>query len=484
MRNRQYLIACLTAFAAPSANAQNPVGAVVSGTVRDSVANQPLASAIVQLVSAADPDKFSRTANADSSGRFSIAGVPDGPYKLGFFHPMLDSLGIEAPLRDVFVDQRRPVRSDLGIPSPATLRRAMCGRQLGARATTDSGAVVVGFVRDARTQNALPNATVSAQWSEVTLSVRGIERRSPRNVVRTTAEGWFLLCDIPGDGPVQFLATAGSDSTDRLEMSMPRTLFMRRDFYVGPTRPYVRAALGNAADSAQRAADDRRMSTPAVAGGMRLTGVVLAAVGGTPVAGAEVRLVDGLEVRANARGEWVMPNVPVGSRMMEMRAVGYFPERRVVDVVEGRAPVRIELATLKAVMDTVKVRATRYSDRNRMGFEERRRQGSGKFVTAADIERRQPFNVSDMLKMQPSVQIERQQEGSSAITIRGAVGDRCAAEFYLDGAYVGVIAAEDLDNLVTPRSVMGIEVYAGATVPAQFSRGLAGGCGVIAVWTK
>lgn len=459
-------------------------GATVSGTARDSLSNLPLARAIVQLVSAIEPGRFSRAENADSLGHFSFTGVPDGQYKLGFFHPVLDSLGIEAPLRDVFVDRLRPVRMDVGIPSAATLRKALCGRQMATRTATDSGGVVVGFVRNARTLTAATNATVSAQWAELTLSVRGIERRMPRNVVKATPEGWFVLCDVPSSGPVEFLAVAQGDSTDRIELAMPKELFLRRDFYVGPSRPVVRGAATGVADSATRV-EPVPIQSGNSASIRRVNGVVVTTEGGHPIAGAEVKLVDGLQVRSNARGEWVLPDVPVGTRMLEMRAVGYYPQRRVVDVVEGSAPLRTELATLKSVLDTFKIRAARDADRHKSGFAARQRQGYGKFIAAADIDRRQPINVSDMLKMQPSIQFERQEDGSHAITIRGALGDRCPADFYLDGMFVGVIPAEDLDSQFTPRSLMGIEIYAGATVPAQFSRGLAGGgCGVIAIWSK
>jgi hypothetical protein len=42
----------------------------------------------------------------------------------------------------------------------------------------------------------------------------------------------------------------------------------------------------------------------------------------------------------------------------------------------------------------------------------------------------------------------------------------------------------NLDLLPTPKSLAGIEVYAGsATIPPQFN-GMNHGCGVILVWTK
>src|SRR5688500_18555648 len=83
----------------------------VSGVVHDSIARRPLAGATVQLVATDSIGRFGRTTVSDSLGRFSIADVPEGRYRLGFFHAKLDSLGVDAPLREVYVD--RPLRVDL-----------------------------------------------------------------------------------------------------------------------------------------------------------------------------------------------------------------------------------------------------------------------------------------------------------------------------------------------------------------------------------
>ena len=63
--------------------------------------------------------------------------------------------------------------------------------------------------------------------------------------------------------------------------------------------------------------------------------------------------------------------------MLEVRSVGYYPERRPVNVFAGAAPVHITLSTLKAVLDTVLVMGTRNRDRRRSGFDDRRRTGFG-----------------------------------------------------------------------------------------------------------
>src|SRR6185312_3309723 len=59
----------------------------VVGIVGDSLHGGPLAGAIILL------DGQSREAVTDSIGRFRIDSVSAGRYRVGIFHPVLDSLG-------------------------------------------------------------------------------------------------------------------------------------------------------------------------------------------------------------------------------------------------------------------------------------------------------------------------------------------------------------------------------------------------------
>src|SRR5678816_1326641 len=106
-----------------------------------------LLARIANAEAADNPARFGRTASSDSLGRFAFTDVPDGRYTLGFFHPMLDSLGVEAPLKGVSVAGQRSVETELAIPSPARLHSAICGKP----AKGDSSALIVGVVRDAVT---------------------------------------------------------------------------------------------------------------------------------------------------------------------------------------------------------------------------------------------------------------------------------------------------------------------------------------------
>jgi TonB-dependent Receptor Plug Domain/Carboxypeptidase regulatory-like domain len=442
--------------------------------VRDGIALVPLAGAWVQLVAADSLTPFARTVVSDSLGRFTIADVPDGRYALGFFHPMLDSLGVQPPLRDVNVQRHRSVQVDLAIPSPAQFRAAICG----PRSATTRGGLVVGVVRDARERAPSAGVTVMGDWLELTFRLGGIDRRRPRLVVTTGENGWFAMCNVPSGGTMFLFASRGADTTDLIDVQVPSTGFLRRDLYLGPARTIVTAGT---ADTALRADTLSRLPRRLRLGDGRLRGTVVTADSSRPLAGALVRIADGPMSRVNERGEWTLVNAPVGTRMLEVRAVGYYPARRAVDVVLGAAPVTVALSTFKAVLDTVRVTASRLVDRNYSGFEDRRRSGAGLYLTAKDLMRRGAVEISDVFRNLPGIREEDDSTGSRVITMRGSFGGYCSPAFYVNGLPMFTLSAFEIDNMVRVKDVRAIEVYTDATVPPQFQVALSG-CGAILIW--
>lgn len=451
---------------------RGPPRAVVSGVVRDSIAGRPLVGADVQLVSADTAAPFAATAQSDSLGRFSFVGVAPGRYRLGFFHPVADSLGIEPPVREVTVVSAAPVRVDLAIPSASRLRAALCS----ARAQADSGAVLVGVVRDARTRVPVAGVTVTGIWLELEFGPQGIDRRIQSLDATTGASGWFALCNVPNAGSLALMARRGADSTDFIELDMPVARLLRRDLYLGPSRVVVTPDT----QPIDSLAAVRRRRT----GDGRLTGVVTAVAGGRAIPGAYVSIRDGPETRANARGEWTLVGVPLGTRVLEVRAVGYYPERVGVDVVADAGPVRTALFTMRAVLDTVTVVASRVS-RGMQGFEQRRRSGVGRYITSEEIVRRRPIQTSNLFSTVPGVFLERGTLGDTRIRMRGMFADRCAPSVYVDGHYMSTLSADDIDSWIRPDEIAGIEIYRGAGTPPEFSIGLTQQyCGSIVIWTR
>ncbi len=459
-------LATLAVCATREASAQPSVAtqrAMVYGIVHDSVAVRPLGGAVVQLVAADTLANFGRTIVSDSTGRFSFDDVPAGRYTLGFFHPMLDSLGLEPILRAVAVTGVGAVHADLAVPSPARLRTAICGAANGQGA----GGVVIGSVRSALGRAPAEGVTVIAEWIELTFGTGGMTRRMPRRTTTTRENGWFSLCNVPGPGLLMLMATRGADSTAMIEVQVPAAGFERRELYLGPAR----VAVG--ADST------RRLHV----GDGHLSGIVRATGDGRPLAGAQISIVDGPQTRSNARGEWALTDAPPGTRMLEVRAVGYYPERRAVDIVDSIAPLRVALATFKSVLDTMKISATRTVDQNLVGFQERRRSSVGRFLTPRDIAVRQPFSTSEIFRAVPGLFLDRTMDAEEKVMMRGLFEDRCEPAIYINGQWMNGLTSGDLDGFIRPNDIAGIEVYMAGQVPTQFQPGL-GGCGSLVFWTK
>lgn len=459
--------------AAPVA-AQQPApsaGATIRGVVTDSVAGRPLAEATVQLVQAGAGAPSARTAVTDAQGRFAFAEVPEGRYILGFLHPVLDSLGLEPIAREVQVAGQGEVRADLAIPAPARLRSAFCGAEGG------TGGLVMGFVRAAEGGAPVQGATVLGEWLELSIGTGGMSRQTARRTATTAENGGFLLCDVPTPGTVMLVVSRGDDGTDRIEAEVPRSGFLRRDLFLGEARMAARADTARAGDSVP--ALPRTRTGPG-----RLSGTVLASDGGRPLAGAQVSVVNGVPTRADANGAWTLTGAPSGTRILEVRAPGYYPVLRVVDIADGARPVRVTLSKLGAMLDTLRVVARSGGRAARAGFDERRRTwGTGRFFTAEDLQRRQLLETSDLFKNMPGITNFRSVDGGETLLMRSAFGDGCAPTVYLNGLMMRNLAGTDIDTLVRPHEIAAVEVYAESQVPPQFQDALSG-CGSIVVWTK
>jgi hypothetical protein len=173
--------------------------------------------------------------------------------------------------------------------------------------------------------------------------------------------------------------------------------------------------------------------------------------------------------------------------MLEVRAIGFYPDRRAVDVVPEALQIRVQLETFENVLDTVRVRASTTRAADAGGFETRRKSlGTGKFLTEDDIARRNPIETSDLFRAVTGVRND-----GAAITMRGAFDD-CSPTVFVDGALLPAamvgspptprISTDDIDGWVRPKDIVGIEIYHDAP-PAQFQVGMSG-CGSIVIWTR
>ncbi len=435
---------------------------------------QPLAGAILQLVAAKDPTRI-RTATSDARGAYAIDSVALGVYVLGFFHPRLDSLSIESPLLRVDVTTDEELRALVAIPSARTLVARLCGPDVVAA----QQGLFMGFVRSARGDALSGPARIRAQWTQMVLGTRGVERRSPARYATTTAGGAFTICGIPTEGTFTTRAFVGTDSSGFVDLEAPANGLLLRDVYVGSAS---KVTVPIEVDSSERAF--ARTTAVVLRGNGKLRGLIKSATG-QPVRGARVQVWgSGIEAVTNAAGQFAMQSLPSGTYTLESRALGYMPRKTPVDVPDGaEGTMELEMAVFVPTVDTLRIRANRDPVYDPLAeFERRRKSGFGYFIDEETLSKRNPMYMSDVFRMTPGMTIMPGQLSGDQVLMRGSGGaGSCVPAIYLNGVRV---TSDDgvIDNIVNPQEVRAVEVYSRtASVPMQFQA--SNGCGSVVIWT-
>ena len=169
----------------------------ISGFVRDSLAGTPLGGATIQLVLSATPWIAGRMAKSDSIGRYRIDSVPAGQYLIGFTHPRLDSLGLDAVNKTIEVDKAiRYQRVDLALPSGRSFVASLCG------ARTDSTGAIIGRVFSADDGTPITAGSVVVKFAKMRIDAGGVRRVQQQVLAPFGEDGRYVACGIPTDAPV------------------------------------------------------------------------------------------------------------------------------------------------------------------------------------------------------------------------------------------------------------------------------------------
>lgn len=225
--------------------------------------------------------------------------------------------------------------------------------------------------------------------------------------------------------------------------------------------------------AAQQAAPDTR----------RIIGEVLDSAA-RPVQGVRVSVI-GLdrETESDARGRFELRDLPAARMRVLTRRLGFAPETLSVST-ELPEPAIVQLMLGRAVgqLSPVVVSAAADADPRMVAFYERARLGRGRFLTAADIERRGYTRMTDILRAVPGMMTLPRPNSRTGARMRAT---RQAPLVWLDGTPLGS-SEFDLDSF-DPRAYAGVEIYSGpATVPAEFAGNtlMSSSGGVIVLWTK
>ncbi len=459
--------ALLTAFA-PCAHGQ--VTSRITGTVYDSIGSRHLSDALIQLVRGDNPAATLST-RSDAEGRYAFDSVSAGTWLIGFYHPMVDSLGLDMPTLRIDINRADPVRAMLTIPSAATVVRNTCGP------LPKGHGLWYGRVKNAATGGLAAGATVLAQWS--TLVVQGTSISRQLGTVEDTArdDGLFAMCGVGTDEIVVARSWLGPDSSGVATLSVPSSGLLYRDLWIAPVIMAQR-----------RVADDSLSSdslkVPVRVGDRSLRGRV-ARVNGSPVEGARLRVPDsGVEVVTNSNGFFTVDSLPAGTQTVDLRALGFLPVTQTVDLAAPVVTQDFVLESRTTYLDTVKVIGQRIMENPRyLDFLQRKKSGFGYFLDEDQIERRQPVFLADLLRLTPGIMVMPSTFGGGSIRMRGSsFTATCSPAVFVDGMLMAQLEGVDIESFINVQDVRAVEVYARtASIPSQFMT--LTGCGSIVITT-
>ena len=229
---------------------------------------------------------------------------------------------------------------------------------------------------------------------------------------------------------------------------------------------------------------------------------------GDPIEGVEVRnMLNGLSALTTTTGTLTLFFVDTTGGMLSFRKVGYDPQTMVVsNTVRDSTGLTIIMRRTATTLPTVVTKARgadsvpHYISPLLRDFEERRKQGFGRFVTEADLRKRDNSRLSEVIRalvpgasMVPGrgsqIWLAGHRAGGSAG--RAMNPGNCYVTVYLDGVLTySMTQGGPLTNPPPDFGTMmadqyaGIEFYAGgASIPMKYNKTDAG-CGTLLLWTR
>ncbi|MGW8266388.1 MAG: carboxypeptidase regulatory-like domain-containing protein [Longimicrobiales bacterium] len=190
--------------------------------------------------------------------------------------------------------------------------------------------------------------------------------------------------------------------------------------------------------------------------------------GGTPGLGTRV---------TNQDGRFLFRPVPPGTYNLTVTLLGYRTLREPLLVeVQTDLEVVLKLAVSPVELDPIEVVVEQQIRGPLADFERRRQLGMGTYFTREDIEARNPYVITDLLRTVPGVRVmPAGQFGEQAIRLRG----NCRPEIIVDGIRTSIDT--DVDHVLPPMDVEAVEVYKGPELPVQFGNN---SCGAVVFWTR
>ena len=449
----------------------------LEGTVKETVHSRPVQKSSIMLARLDPEPVVSFGAKPDDRGRYRLDSLPVGRYMIQLTHETLDSLDLALPTDEVNIIAGKTARAQFALPSSIALRNAVCR---GLTLATGTGAVA-GRVADADTDLPLANADVAISWTDMNVDRKTLRSSVEEHTgwVRTGPRGEYRICNVPiGSWLLIQLQYAGrASNVVRVSVSEEDGVTMRNLSLSVAGSPTLGKldSIGAVAPGPDDTVSQDPSSVMRLVGTATVTGTVRG-VGGRPVAGVEIRVVNALPTtRTDDAGQYTLGGLPSGTQLLLVRRIGYLIGDVAVELRADKSVVQdIQLQRVMS-LDSMRVIAqrARYAE-----FEENRRSNPfGRFLTEDQIVARHVLEVGQLLEHLPGFSVRG--SGPDAVVYSNsakASRSNCGeANVIIDGSDHGHI------NYVPPGEVAAIEAYAEpAGAPAQYRAE----CGLVVVWTK
>jgi hypothetical protein len=420
---------------------------VIAGYIADSLYGGPLVGAQITV------EGINSAVISDSMGRFRVDSVPPGRYRIGIFHPLLDSLGMSIASPPLNVAADSTLSLVFATPSAPTIVRLECGTVPADTGDAAATSLIIGRVLDAETDAPVAGAHVSLRWGHLhtTLSVKMRHAQAQWDTT-TGPNGEFRFCHVPsGFAGVAHASRVAADSS-------------------GVSRPYaMRGRLVRFLVLHVPAADSESQTARATSGPASLTGRVVRGGNGDdrgiPFIGAVVTVAGARDTAITGdSGQFTLHGLPTGSRTMEVRALGWEPEALPTEL--SRRTVRnviVPLGTKTAILDAVVVTATLNAGLHRIGFDERKRLGIGHFLGPDDIAKVTAFEFVDLMVTMPGVRRRFDESGNAYLTpTRGTIG---CVSYVVDGMPFLEATPGQINDVLPVTEIGAVEVYQAAEAP-------------------
>ena len=449
-------------FAASAAAAQTPATAakpfaVIEGFAVDSLHHDVLRGALLTV------EGTSASAISDSLGRFRIDSIPPGTHRVEVTHPILDTIGVALLTPPLKLESGQQLHLVVAIPSVQTVIAARCtpGEQrVGPSA-------LLGTVQYAESEAPAESAQVILEFVAIRISGKNLQAVPYRRIATVAANGQFKLCGLPDDLSGSVMAISGSDSTGQVDVHLSSRVGAVGLELPDPL-PHVSSVPGTPNTTVGRK------------GNAVLTGTVLDP-SGMPLSRARVSVAgDTAATLSDGAGRFTLHNLRSGTHTVAVRRLGFEPAEVAV-TLHARAPtdVIVKLGEFVAVLDTVRINATRERALDRVGFTRRKQIGTGYYMSPEQISNRVSDDLPTLLSMAPMLR-RVNNSGKTVLVGRPRGADYGCVSYFVDGdPWIG----EDIEDFIRSDEIAAIEVYSSNFAPLQFRRATED-CETVVIWTK